>query len=416
MGLGRPVPTRKEAKEKAEKEAKEQKTAKAAAAAAAAATTAVISPKAAASPADASDEKKDSKKKAPTPVAAAAPATPAPLMSTVPFDDPDSDPYDFQLPADVSSRLLPKAGQRNVLVTSALPYVNNVPHLGNIIGCVLSADVWARYCRARGYNTLYVCGTDEYGTATETKALQEKTTPQTICDKYFRLQRRIYRWFDISFDVFGRTSTPKQAEVAQDIFRKNDTHANTQEQVMEQLYCNTCERFLADRFVHGNCPHCNYDDARGDQCDACGKLLNAHELKNPACTLCQTAPQVKQSRHIFLDLPKLQPELEQWIDAASVAGAWSHNSIAVTKTWTSGGLKPRCITRDLKWGVPVPKAGFESKVFYVWFDAPIGYISITASYTDHWRQWWQNPANVQLYQFMGKVGQHEKRDVWRVVG
>jgi methionyl-tRNA synthetase len=135
-----------------------------------------------------------------------------------------------------------------------------------------------RYCRARGYNSIYVCGTDEYGTATETKALQEKCTPQQICDKYFRLHRRIYKWFDISFDVFGRTSTPKQTEIAQEIFVKNRANGRCSQDEMQQLYCNGCARFLADRFVHGVCPTCAYDDARGDQCDACGRLLNAHEV------------------------------------------------------------------------------------------------------------------------------------------
>jgi methionyl-tRNA synthetase len=223
------------------------------------------------------------------------------------------------------------ASRRNVLVTSALPYVNNVPHLGNIIGCVLSADVWARYCRARGYNTLFVCGTDEYGTATETKALAEGTTPQAICDKYFRLQRRIYKWFDISTDIFGRTSTPKQTAVAQEIFVKNDANGYTHEETTEQLFCETCARFLADRFVNGTCPFCNYEDARGDQCDACGKLLNAQELKRPACTLCKTPPVRRATRHIFLDLTALQPQLETWIDSAATRGAWSANSVAVRR-------------------------------------------------------------------------------------
>ncbi|KAH9619741.1 hypothetical protein KSS87_009548 [Heliosperma pusillum] len=181
--------------------------------------------------------------------------------------------------------ILPVPGKRNVLITSALPYVNNVPHLGNIIGCVLSADVFARYCRLRGYNTLYVCGTDEYGTATETKAMEENCTPKEICDKYHAIHKQVYEWFNISFDEFGRTSSPEQTEVCQAIFKKVLENNWLTENTMQQLYCDTCERFLADRLVEGVCPTpgCNYDSARGDQCENCGKLLNPTELKEPKC-------------------------------------------------------------------------------------------------------------------------------------
>ena len=310
-----------------------------------------------------------------------------------------SSSYSFPVP---EVPVLPQSSTRNVLVTSALPYVNNVPHLGNLIGCVLSADVFARYCRAKGYTTLYVCGTDEYGTATETKALQEKTTPQEICDKYFKLHRDIYKWFDIGFDIFGRTSTLQQKEVSQEIFKNCDENGFTEVNTLEQLFCQACERFLADRFVSGICPTCKYVDARGDQCDACGRLLNATELINPQCAVCKNPPILKSTKHIFLNLPALEPKLDEWFRSASEKGDWSANAVSVTQTWIRDGLKPRCITRDLKWGVPVPKPGFEDKVFYVWFDAPIGYLSITALYTPDWRKWWLNPENVQLYQFMAK--------------
>ncbi|XP_021894266.1 methionine--tRNA ligase, cytoplasmic [Carica papaya] len=225
------------------------------------------------------------------------------------------------------SSKLPIAGKRNILITSALPYVNNVPHLGNIIGCVLSADVFARYCRLRGYNAIYICGTDEYGTATETKAMEENCTPKEICNKYHAIHRDVYKWFDISFDEFGRTSTPQQTEVCQAIFKKLLENNWLSENTMQQLYCYTCKKFLADRLVEGTCPTegCNYDSARGDQCENCGKLLNPTELKDPRC-----------------------------------------------------------------------------KVFYVWFDAPIGYVSITLCYTSDWEKWWKNPENVELFQFMGK--------------
>jgi methionyl-tRNA synthetase len=297
---------------------------------------------------------------------------------------------------------LPVPGQRNILVTSALPYVNNVPHLGNIIGCVLSADVYARFCRLRGYNTVYVCGTDEYGTTTENKALEIGVSPQEICDKYHAVHRDIYAWFDISFDIFGRTSTPNQTRIAQDIFVKNDRNGNIQEGELQQLWCDSCKRFLADRFVEGVCPKCGFADARGDQCDSCGSVLDPAELIKPRCKQCKNTPEMRATRHLFLDLPKLQPRLEAWIKEASVRGAWSQNSISTTQSWIRDGLKSRCITRDLKWGIPVPRPGFENKVFYVWYDAPIGYISILSCLTDEWERWWKNPRDVELVQFMGK--------------
>ncbi|KAM6039045.1 methionine--tRNA ligase, cytoplasmic isoform 2-T2 [Chlamydotis macqueenii] len=298
--------------------------------------------------------------------------------------------------------VLPVEGMRNVLITSALPYVNNVPHLGNIIGCVLSADTFARYCRLRNWNTLYVCGTDEYGTATETKAVEEGLTPQEICDKYNAIHADIYRWFDISFDYFGRTTTPYQTTIAQDIFQRLLTRGFLLQDTVEQLRCEDCQRFLADRFVEGTCPFCSYEEARGDQCDKCGKLINAVELKNPQCKLCRGIPVVKPTQHLFLDLPKLEEQLEPWLEQSWATGDWTANARYITRSWIRDGLKPRCITRDLKWGTPVPLDGFRDKVFYVWFDAPIGYLSITANYTDQWERWWKNPQQVELYNFMAK--------------
>jgi len=299
-----------------------------------------------------------------------------------------------------SAPCLPHNGERNILITSALPYVNNVPHLGNIVGCVLSADVFARFARLRGYNVLYVCGTDEYGTSTETKAVEEGITPRQICDKYNKLHEEIYKWFNISFDKFGRTTTEEQTEIAQDIFWSLQKEGCTMQDSVDQLYCTHCSRFLADRFVEGECPLCGYEDARGDQCDACGKLINASELIRPRCKLCARCPEVRTSNHLFLDLPKLEGRLTNWLEESSQK--WSNNARVIAKSWLKGGLQPRCITRDLKWGTPVPLEGFQDKVFYVWFDAPIGYISITAQYTEHWEKWWKNPDNVEYWQFMAK--------------
>ncbi|KAL6441398.1 hypothetical protein ACFW04_003548 [Cataglyphis niger] len=298
--------------------------------------------------------------------------------------------------------ILPKKDERNVLVTSALPYVNNVPHLGNIIGCVLSADIFARYCRQRNYNTLFISGTDEYGTATEAKAMQEKTTPQAICDKFFDIHNDVYRWFGIGFDYFGRTTIPEQTEIVQAFFLKIKSQGYIFTEVVEQLHCESCNRFLADRFVEGMCPRCKYEDARGDQCDGCGHLMNAVELINPRCKMCNTRPVVKNSTQFFLDLPKIEERLKEY--SATVEKGWSSVARVVSKAWLRDGLKPRCITRDLKWGIPVPVEGFENKVFYVWFDAPFGYLSITRRYTKEYKKWWQPPQDtkIDLCQFMAK--------------
>ena len=291
------------------------------------------------------------------------------------------------------------------LITSALPYVNNIPHLGNLIQ-VLSADVFARFCRLRGYTSLYVCGTDEYGTATETKALEEGKTPRELCDYYHAIHRDIYHWFNIAFDYFGRTSTPQQTEIVQGIFKDIEKNGFIKEHSMEQLHCAHCNRFLADRYVRGTCPHCGYEDARGDQCEACGKLLEPTELKAPRCSTCGAAPEPRSTKHLYIDLPGIVPQYEPWMQKASVEGQWSNNAVQMTKGWLRDGLQERAITRDLKWGIPVPKAGFEDKVFYVWFDAPIGYISITKCFTDltgaDWKTWWLEQNDIELFQFIGK--------------
>ena len=307
-----------------------------------------------------------------------------------------------------NEKLKPIKGERNILITSALPYVNNVPHLGNIVGSVLSADIFSRYCKDRNYNTLFICGTDEYGTATETKALEDKVTPKELCDKYHKIHKEVYDWFKIGFDYFGRTTTEKQTEIAQDIFMKLYNNGYLEEQVMRQLYCPEHNGYLADRYVEGECPKCSYEDARGDQCDKCGNLLDPFELINPRCKLDNATPIPKDSKHIFLSLDKLEPELKEWVEKSSNEGKWSKNAKTITNSWLREGLKPRCITRDLVWGTPVPLDDFKDKVLYVWFDATIGYVSITANYTDDWKKWWKKENDediendVKLYQFMGK--------------
>jgi len=288
------------------------------------------------------------------------------------------------------------------LITSALPYVNNIPHLGNLIQ-VLSADVFARYCRSAGYETFYVCGTDEYGTATETRAREEGIEPIELCNRYYEIHTDIYEWFEIAFDMWGRTSTPEHTRITQDIFLKLHANGYIREQTIEQLYSETSDMYLADRYVRGTCPHCGYEDARGDQCENCGKLLDPTDLINPRSAIDGSTPVVRETTHLYIDLPAILPRLQEWMARASVDGRWANNAIKMTEAWIRDGLRERAITRDLKWGIPVPLSGFEDKVFYVWFDAPIGYISMTAAHTDRWAEdWWKNPEEVELFQFIGK--------------
>ena len=305
------------------------------------------------------------------------------------------------------------------LITSALPYVNNIPHLGNLIQ-MLSGDVFARFCRSRGYDTLYICGTDEYGTATETKALEEKKTPRELCDFYYKEHVKVYDWFHINFDKFGRTSNEECTEITQGLFEDLDKGGYIKEHVNKQLFCTHCNMFLADRYVDGTCPKCGSTGARGDQCDACGALLDPIELKDPKCHTCGCTPEVRETKHLYIDLPKLSKNLDSWMQKASVEGKWSDNAVNITKAWIRDGLNERAITRDLKWGIPVPKAGYENKVFYVWFNAPIGYMSITKQLSNElikagkksfdWKSWWlpeeseeaKGKSKVDLFQFIGK--------------
>lgn len=305
------------------------------------------------------------------------------------------------------------------LITSALPYVNNIPHLGNLIQ-MLSGDVFARFCRSRGYDTLYICGTDEYGTATETKALEEKKTPRELCDYYYKEHTKIYDWFHINFDKFGRTSNQECTEITQELFKDLDKAELIKENTNKQLYCPKCARFLADRYVNGTCPKCGSTKARGDQCDDCGALLDPIELKEPKCATCGSTPEVKETKHLYIDLPSISKKLNEWVEKTSVEGRWSENAIKITKAWIRDGLNQRAITRDLKWGIPVPKEGYENKVFYVWFNAPIGYLSITKQLANElleqgkqsfdWKSWWlpeeseeaKGKTKVDLFQFIGK--------------
>lgn len=227
-------------------------------------------------------------------------------------------------------------------------------------------------------------------------------TPEELCAKYNKIHQEVYEWFEIEFDHFGRTPTQQHTEISQAIFLKLYENGYLVEKTAEQPFCETHGSFLADRYVEGECPRCHYDDARGDQCDKCGHLLDPFDLVKPHCKLDGATPMRRETKHYHLLLDKLQPEIESWVKQSIEKGSWPKNSRVITESWLKEGLKDRGITRDLKWGVPVPLKGFENKVLYVWFEACIGYPSITANYTPHWKDWWCNPDNVQLYQFLGK--------------
>ncbi|KAI5478307.1 methionyl-tRNA synthetase [Pseudohyphozyma bogoriensis] len=318
---------------------------------------------------------------------------------------PGAELRDYRKDRD-DGKILPKTGERNVLVTSALPYVNNQPHLGNIIGSTLSADVFARYNRQRNIRVLYICGTDEYGTTTEVMAAKENLSPQAICDKYHKLHADAYEWFQIGFDHFGRTSSPEQTEICQHIFLKLYQNGWLEEKENEQLYCEKDKRFLADRYIRGTCPQCGYEKARGDQCENCSATYESTlELLKPSCSACGTTPTLRTTAHLHIKLADLEPKIKDFVAKASSEGVWSANCLNLTNGWIKMGLKSRGMTRDLEWGVKLPSELGEkwaNKVMYVWFDAPIGYPSITKCYTENWKEWWQNPENVKLHQFMGK--------------
>ena len=294
---------------------------------------------------------------------------------------------------------------RRVLVTSALPYVNGVKHLGNLSGSILPADIYARYLKQQGVESIYICGIDEHGTPAELAALKENLSPEEYCNRMYKIQKDIYEKFDISFDFFGRTSSEENIKTTQEIFNSLDKNSYISVKEMTQWFDPQIDRFLPDRFIEGTCPECGAENARGDQCDTCLTAINVEDLKNPRSKITgNTNLEKRRTKHLFFNLDKLQKDLSIWIKEKE--SLWAKNTIAIAKKWIKEGLNERCITRDLKWGVPVPKQGFEDKVFYVWFDAPIGYISITKQLSFHlkdedlWKRYWKQ--DTKLVQFMGK--------------
>lgn len=294
-----------------------------------------------------------------------------------------------------------------ILVTSALPYINGVPHLGHMVGCLLPSDVYARYMRMMGNEVLYVVGTDEHGTTSEVGALKAGMDVQAYCDMNHDRHYRTCKDFELSFDYFGRTSSEQNKEMTYHIFEQLDKNGFIEERTVKQIYSVDDKMFLADRYITGTCPYCGYDKARGDQCENCTKVLEPTDLIDARSTISGSKNlEVRETKHLFLNLPKIEPKLREWLKTKEAF--WPEVAYSIAQKWIKEGLQPRCITRDLKWGFPVNKAGFEDKVFYVWFDAPIGYIGITKQWSDekpeerNWKDWWYGAKDVRHVEFMAK--------------
>jgi len=287
------------------------------------------------------------------------------------------------------------------LITAALPYANGPLHIGHIAGAYLSADIYARYMRQKGEEVLFICGSDEHGTSIEILAKKLQKMPQEVVDQYHAVLRDTFENIGMSFDHYGRTSGKKHHTMAQEFFKKLHNDGQFEARESEQYYDETAQMFLADRYIRGECPHCGYADAYGDQCEKCGTSLSADELINPRSALSDSAPVKRKTTHWYLDLSAYQSWLEGWLAEDDKQKTWKKHVLGQCKSWLKEGLHPRSMTRDLSWGIPVPLPEADGKVLYVWFDAPIGYISATAEVVDDWQNWWQNP-DTKLTHFIGK--------------
>ena len=289
-------------------------------------------------------------------------------------------------------------------ITAALPYTNGPIHIGHLAGVYVPSDIYARYLRLQGRDVLFVCGSDEHGVAISMKAKKEGITPQEVIDKYDAIIRKSFIDFGISFDNYSRTSSKIHHDTASEFFRKLYDNGDFIEEVTEQLYDAKADQFLADRFVVGTCPKCGNEEAYGDQCEKCGSTLNATDLINPKSTITGDTPILKSTKHWFLPLDRYQDFLKEWILVGHEKD-WKNNVLGQVKSWLDDGLKPRAVTRDLDWGIDVPVAGAEGKKLYVWFDAPIGYISSTKEWAARegkdWEPYWKD-ADTKLVHFIGK--------------
>ncbi|NDW18951.1 methionine--tRNA ligase [Dysgonomonas sp. 216] len=289
---------------------------------------------------------------------------------------------------------------KRTLVTSALPYANGPVHIGHLAGVYVPADIYVRYLRMKGEEVIHIGGSDEHGVPITIRARKEGVTPQDIVDKYHGIIKKSFEEFGISFDIYSRTSSDIHKKTAADFFLKLYENGQFEEKVSEQYYDDEAKMFLADRYIMGECPHCGNPNAYGDQCEQCGTSLSPLELKNPRSTISGSTPVLRETKHWYLPLDKHEEWLRQWI--LEDHKEWKTNVYGQCKSWLDMGLQPRAVSRDLDWGVPIPLEGAEHKVLYVWFDAPIGYISNTKElFPDSWETWWKS-EDTRLLHFIGK--------------
>jgi methionyl-tRNA synthetase len=291
-----------------------------------------------------------------------------------------------------------------ILVTAALPYANGPLHLGHLAGAYIPADIYVRYQRMKGTDIVFICGSDEHGVPITIRADREKISPQEVVDRYHVMMKESFSRVGILFDNYSRTSLPLHHRISQDFFLTLYNKGFIYDQDTQQYYCISCRRFLPDRYIEGECPHCHRSGARGDQCESCGRWLEPEQLIEPRCKVCGSRPERRATRHWYFRLSEFQKKLEAWQDSKP---DWKSNVREFCSGWFKEGLSDRPITRDIDWGIPVPLEGAEGKVLYVWFDAPIGYISSTVEWAqlqdrpDRWRDYWCDPGT-RLVHFIGK--------------
>ena len=288
---------------------------------------------------------------------------------------------------------------KRYLITSALPYANGPVHIGHLAGVYIPSDIYTRYLRLRGRDVISVCGSDEHGVPITIKAKKEGITPQQVVDRYHAIIKDSFEKLGISFDIYSRTTSKTHAETASAFFRKLYDEGKFVEQTTEQFYDEEAKSFLADRYIKGTCPKCCAEGAYGDQCEVCGSTLSPEELINPYSTLSGATPVKRETKHWYLPLDQYEQMLREWILEGHKE--WKSNVYGQCKSWLDGGLLPRAVSRDLEWGIPVPVEGAEGKVLYVWFDAPIGYISATKDLTPDWEKYWKS-EDTKLVHFIGK--------------
>ncbi len=286
------------------------------------------------------------------------------------------------------------------LITSALPYVNNVPHMGHIVGCHLPADIFNRYSKLKGYDTLFIGGSDCHGTPAMLTAKQLGKTVEEVVDSLHNVHKKIYKKLNISYDIYSRTNSEKHYEIASEFFTELYQKGFLEEKSQRMFYCEECKMYLPDTFVVGTCPRCGEAGANGDQCEKCTAVYSLEDLVNPTCKVCGKTPTISETKHMFFKLNEVQDKLDQWLD--SKKDVFAPHVYAEAKRWIKEGLRPRAITRDVSWGIPVPLKGYNDKVLYVWFEAPIGYISFTEQAKQGGiKEFWQS-EDAEIFNFLGK--------------